>query len=273
VGLAWRDGRATPFDAPYYPELPVLYRNVEFQYVFFQADPAAVARILPDPLEASPGGECVAIGIRVPFSSGYGAFAEALVQQKCSLRGEAGWYCSHVWHDGPRGIAAGRETWGTPKIFAELDVGPVEGGYVSRAAVSGTPTVTISSRHERVVDPAELPALTPAWRLKLIPRADGPGAALKQLVDAGPATTDLAVHLALLGRGTVAFHASPFSDLTALRPLSYGPAYYLEASYSEGYGRIALDYLAEDEPGAPPASPAEPVLQGSSPGPAPGSNP
>jgi acetoacetate decarboxylase len=245
VGLPWDEGWTIPFDAPYYPPPPVIYRNVQFQYVFFEADPAAVARLLPAPLEPSPDGACMAMGIRVPFSSGYGAFTEALVQQKCSLRGQVGWYCSHVWHDGPRGIAAGREIWGTPKIFAELDVRPVEGGYLSRATVSGAPILTISTTHDRPADASELPPMEPNWRLKLIPRADGPGPALKQLVDGTPATTDFEVHLALAGRGTVEFHASPFSDLIGLRPRSYGPAFYLETSYAEGYGRIALDYLAE----------------------------
>ena len=245
MSLPLAEGWSIPFDAPYYPPLPVVYRNVEFQYVFFEADPAAVARLLPAPLEPSPDGACMAMGIRVPFSSGYGAFSEALVQQKAILRGEVGWYCSHVWHDGPRGIAAGREIWGTPKIFAELDVRNVEGGYLSRASVGGAPVLTISSTHDRAAEASELPSMDPNWRLKIIPRADGPGPAIKQLVDGTPATTDLQVHVALAGRGRVEFHPSPFSDLTGLAPRSYGPAFYLETSYVEGYGRIALDYLAE----------------------------
>ena len=91
VGLAWDEGWTIPFDAPYYPPLPVVYRNVEFQYVFFEADPGAVARHLPEPLEPAADGAAMAMGILVPFSSGYGAFSEALVQLKCSLRGETGW--------------------------------------------------------------------------------------------------------------------------------------------------------------------------------------
>jgi acetoacetate decarboxylase len=245
VRLAWDEGWTIPFDAPYYPPPPVIYRNVEFQYVFFDTDPEAVARHLPEPLEPAPDGAAMAMGIRVPFSSGYGAFTEALVQLKCTLRGQTGWYCSHVWHDGPRGIAAGREIWGTPKIFADLDVRNVEGGYLSRATVSGAPIVTISSTHDRPADIAEVPSLEPNWRLKMIPRADGPGLAVKQLIDGTPATTDLQVHVALAGRGTVEFHASPFSDLAALSPRGPGRAFYLETSYSEGYGAIAIDYLAE----------------------------
>ena len=38
------------------------------------------------------------------------------------------------------------------------------------------------------------------------------------------------------------FHPSPFSDLTGLRPLEYGDAYYYEANYGEGFAQIAYDY-------------------------------
>ena len=245
MSLPLDEGWSIPFDAPYYPPLPVVYRNVEFQYLFFEADPGAVARLLPAPLEPSPDGACMAMGIRVPFSSGYGAFNEMLIQQKCSLRGQVGWYCSHVWHDGPRGSAAGREIYGTPKVLAELEVRNVAGGYLSRATMGGAPILTISTTNDRPADPSELPSLAPSWRLKMIPRADGPGPALKQLIDTTPATIDFQVHLALAGRGRLEFHPSPFSDLTSLAPRSYGPAFYLETSYLEGFGRIALDYLAE----------------------------
>ena len=109
MGLPHDEGWAIPFDSPYYPPLPAHYRGVWFQHVFFEADPAAVSRFLPEPLEASPDGLCTAVGIKVPFSTSYGAFNEAALMLRCTFRGEAGWYISHVWHDGPAGIAEGRE--------------------------------------------------------------------------------------------------------------------------------------------------------------------
>ena len=249
MGLPFDEGWAIPFDSPHYPPLPAHYRGVQFQFVFFEADPAAVARLLPEPLEPDPEGLCVAIGLRVPFSSAYGAFNEAIVEERCTLDGRRGWYCSHVWHDGPRGIAAGREIYGTPKIFSELEVRLTEGTMLTRASMAGVPVLTISSTTEVAIEAAELPDLTPAWRLKIIPRADGPGPAIKQLVDAGPATSDEQVHAAFRGRGTVHLEPSPLSDLTALAPRAYREAYFMESSYAEGFGRIELDYLA-DEPRA-----------------------
>jgi acetoacetate decarboxylase len=244
MGLALVDGWAIPFDAPFYPPLPAWYRNVQFQEVFFRADPAEVAPLLPEPLEPSPDGACAAIGLRVPFSTAYGAFNEVIYQEKALFRGQEGWFCSHLLHDGPRGIAAGREIYGTPKIFAELEVRLVESTMLTRGAVAGVPVVTISSTMEQPIEPSELPSLAPSWRLKLIPRADRPEPAIKQLIDGTKATNDLVVHTAYRGRGTVHFEPSPLADLTGLRPLAYGDAFAFEASYSEGFASIAYDYLA-----------------------------
>ena len=244
MGLAHDDGWAIPFDAPFFPMLPAWYRGVRFQMVRFRADPAAVARLLPDPLEPSPDGECVATGIQIPFSSAYGAINEAAIQQKVTYRGEEGWYCSHVWHDGPRGIAAGREIYGTPKVFSAVDVRLAEGTMLTRASMAGVPVITISSTMETRITADELPTLAPAWQLKLIPRADRPGPAIKQLIDTSSATTDLEVPVAFRGRGTVHFEPSPLADVRGLEPIELGEAFYFEADYAEGFARIVYDYLA-----------------------------
>jgi acetoacetate decarboxylase len=245
MGLPYDEGWTMPFDSPHFPPLPARYRNVQLQYVFFEADPAAVGRLLPEPLLPDPDGLCAAIGLRVPFSTAYGAFNEAITELRCSLDGRPGWYCSHVWHDGPRGIAAGREIYGTPKIFSELEVRLAEGTMLTRASMAGVPVLTISSTMETRITSSDLPAFAPAWQLKLIPRADRPGPAIKQLIDAANATLDLEILVAYRGRGTVHFEPSPFGDLTGLRPLEYGEAFYFEADYGEGFAKIAYDYLAD----------------------------
>ena len=245
MSLPREAGWAIPFDAPFYPPLPALYRNVEFQQVFFRVDPAQTARFLPEPLVPSPVGECLATGIRIPFSTAYGAFNEAALDIKAVFNGTTGWYSTHVWHDGPKGIAAGREIYGTPKIFSSIDIRQLDASMLTRASIGGVPIITISSTMEQAIAASELRTTTPTWRLKMIPRADRPGPAIKQLIDGTSATTDLVMHAAYRGRGTVHFEPSPQGDFTALTPIEYLGAFYFEASYSEGFATIALDYLAE----------------------------
>ena len=42
------------------------------------------------------------------------------------------------------------------------------------------------------------------------------------------------------------FAPSPLADLTALRPIEYGDSFSFEASYGEGFARIAYDYLTDE---------------------------
>jgi acetoacetate decarboxylase len=244
MGLPFDDGWTIPFDSPHYPPLPAQYRHVRSQIVAFRADPAAVARLLPEPLVGDPDGRCVAIGLRVPWCSAYGVFDEAVVELACTLDGRPGWYCSYVLHNGPRGIAAGREIYGTPKLFCELSV-TVDGAVMeTRARIDGQAVMTVRTTTPEPIPAASVPDLRPSWRLKVIPRADAPAPAVKQLVDAGDANSEVTVHETLHGSGSVWFGTTPLLDLAPLTPRSTDDAFVVEDSFLEGFGRIELDYLA-----------------------------
>lgn len=243
--LKHNEGWTIPADSPFYPPLPALYRNVKFQVVFFYADPGAIGQFLPEPLVESADGLCAVAGMDVPDCTNYGSFREAFVVLRCLFDGNPGFYCSHVFHDGPAGIAAGREIYGTPKIFAGLNVGRVERAMTTEARMAGEVVLRIATATGQAVSPEEVPRLTPSWRLKLIPRADGPGPAVKQLIDCTRATRDQVVHFCARANGTVSFAASPLVDLTPLQPVRYESSFVMEASYSEHYAEIAYDYLKQ----------------------------
>jgi len=239
------DGWNIPAGSPFYPPLPAVYRNVRFQFVFFHAEPAAVQAFLPEPLQPAEDGLCVASGLEVPHCENYGPFEESFIVMKCHFQDQTGFYCSHVFHNGPAGIAAGREIYGTPKVYAEMKVTRADRSMVTETSYGGAPVLTIASSVEAGAPRDAMPALTPAWRLKIIPRADGPGPALKQLIDCSETTQDVEVHSAARGTGTVELGASPRCDLTPLAPLAYGDAFHMESSYTEGYARVVYDYLSE----------------------------
>lgn len=242
---------AMPYRHPYYPALPATYRDVRSQLVVFESEPAAVARFLPDPLEPSPDGLCVAMGIEVPFCTAYGPFNEALLMLKARFRGETGWYIPIIWHDGPAGIAAGREIYGAPKVYASIDIGFDGPTLRTVASMGGIEVMTIASTLDEPISHDDLPSLSPDWRLKVIPRADGPGPAIMQLVDASGANHDVTVAAAFRGRGTVSLGAAPLSDFTALGSRTTRDAFFSESSFREGYGRVVYDYLADNEGSGP----------------------
>ena len=244
------DGWTMPATHPTYPPLPAYYRNVRMQFVYFRTDPGAVATLLPEPLEPAEDGQCMACGLTVPFNSNYGPFDETFVTEKCTFRGQTGWYCSHVHHNGPSAIAAGREIYGTPKVHAVIDVRHADRIMVTQARMASLPVMTVASTMEAACAPEEIPAVEHSWRLKVIPRADGPGPAIKQLIDGASASQDRQIHVMLKGTGTVQFEPNPLCDLTSLQPQEYYGAFYMETDYTEGYAHIAYDYLTKSNSGS-----------------------
>lgn len=244
--LAAHAGDAMPAHRSYYPPLPTYYRDVRFQLAYFQADPSRLRALLPEPLEPDADGLCVAFGIDVPFSSSYGPFHESGLQIKVNFRGQSGFYNSHLYLDNVPAICSGRERWGAPKEYAAVSFEQHNNILVSRTIKDGVNIMTITSELGAPTTPEALIPMFPSYRLKLIPRADGPGPAIKQIVTAAP--QDVTTHLLYQGSGTVTFGATANSDLRPFGPLKEVAAFYQVASYTETYGEIVYDYLKDANP-------------------------
>lgn len=241
--MGMKDGYAMPAHRPYYPPLPTYYRDVRFQLIYFHADSDLLRAFLPEPLEPAADGLCVAFSIDVPFSSSYGPFHESGIQIKVIFRNRSAFFNSHLYLDNVPAICSGRERWGAPKEYAEVSFEQHNNLLVSRTVKDGVNIMTLTSEIGGPVDPDALIPMFPSYRLKLIPRSDGPGAAIKQIVEASP--TDVTTHLLYGGSGTVAFAATANSDLRPFGPVEEVAAFYQVASYTESYGHIVYDYLVE----------------------------
>ena len=155
-----------PAFSPYYPMPPARYRNVRFQTVYFRADVTAVASVLPDCLEPSNDGFCAAIGLSVPWSANYGAFQESLVLVRCRFEDQVGYFAPVVFLDSRSSIPAGREIYGTPKVFAEMTVAVDERVMYTDTRLAGTSALSIRSTMHRAATLDDFPKLSPSWRLK-----------------------------------------------------------------------------------------------------------
>lgn len=238
--------QSMPAFCPYYPMPPARYRNARFQYVFFRADVSAVDRILPACFEPSEDGYCGAVGLAVDWSANYGTFEESVLLVKCKYEGQTGFFAPVVFLNSRGSIPAGREIYGTPKVFADVTVSMDERVMFTQTHLAGTSVLSIRSTMQREVQVDEMPDLTPSWRLKVIPRADGSGADVMQLIDGAGAAGEVTVHVCRAGEGVVEFSPSPIYDLSHFTPLEYFGAYYVEKDYTEGYAKIVRDFLADD---------------------------
>ena len=119
-----RDPWTMPVHAPFYPELPATYRDVRIaQLGVPRRIPARSRASCRTGFEPDADGACVALGIEVPFCTAYGPFGEAALWLHARFRGASGWYMPIIWHDGPAGIAAGREIYGAPKVLLRIETG------------------------------------------------------------------------------------------------------------------------------------------------------
>ena len=72
---------------------------------------------------------------------------------------------------------------GHRKVYAKLKIRQAERFMLTETFLSGVPVLQIDLSMTETAQVNAMPPLTPAWRLKVIPKADGPGPALKQLID------------------------------------------------------------------------------------------
>ena len=239
-----------PVSSPYFPRPPARYRGLCAQTVLFRADPNRVADLLPECLTPAPDGACAAIGVDAPWSSHYGAFQAIVVAAGCRFEGQAGFYVVVQYVNSRGSIPAGREIWGTPKVWADMRVEQAERVMATTASVGGVDIAAVRSTAHRPCDPADLPDLTPMWRLKAIPRADGNGLDVLQLVSGGRQGADTVVHVSRAGDGVVEFRPSPVFDVMGLEPREFTGAFYAESDFTEDFGVVDRDFLKEPWEGA-----------------------
>jgi len=232
-----------PAFSPYYPAPPARYRNARFHHVLFRADTAAVDRVLPSCFEPAEDGFCAAIGISIPWTGNYGGFEESVLVVKCAYEGRVGYFVPVAFLNSRSSIPAGREIYGTPKVYADIDIAMDERVMFTDTRIAGASVLAIRSTFHRAARQEDLPDLTPAWRLKALPRADGQGADVLQLIDCTDVTKDVSMHVCRAGRGVVQFAPSPVYDLSDFTPRDYYGAYYGEMDYTEEYGVVVHDFL------------------------------
>ncbi len=234
-----------PAYSPYYPMPPARYRNAQFQYIYFRADVSAIDRVLPACFKASEDGFCAAIGITIPWSANYGPFEESVLIVKCTYHGQDGYFAPVAFLNSRSSIPAGREIYGTPKVYADIEVGMDERVMYTDTRLAGASVMSLRSTMQREATVEEMPQLVPSWRLKVIPRADGKGADVMQIIDGAKASYDATVHVCRAGEGVVQFNPSPIYDLSDFVPREYYGAHYVEMDYTEGYAEIVADLLQE----------------------------
>jgi len=238
-----RTAFAMPLTSPAFPKGPYRFLNREYLIISYRTDPAALAKVVPEPLTFDQPIVNFEF-IRMPDSTGFGDYTESGQVIPVIFEGRRGNYTHAMYlNDGPP-IYGGRELWGFPKKFAQPSLGVEKDvllgalDYGSRRIATGT----MGYKHVALDPAAVLKSMSvPNYLLKIIPHVDGAPRIL-ELVDyrledvtvkgawTGPAALQLAPHA-----------LAPVADLPVLKVIS---ATHILADLTLGLGTVVFDYLA-----------------------------
>jgi acetoacetate decarboxylase len=239
-----------PWDAPLVPPFPIRFRDVSILTLCYRTNPAAIARLLPPPLEST--GDVVLVHVyRMPDVEFIGQVHECNVTVGAAL-GEgdarvAGGYSTALYLDSDAGIAHGREVHGQPKKLASLSL-EARGDLIVAEVVRNGITILIGTLpyKQRAVEPAALSRhfdFAENINYKVIPHIDG-SPAIRQLT--ARRLGELEIHECWTGPCTVELRPNaqaPVWMLPVLEPLE---GFFWKANFTLVGGRILHDYLAVD---------------------------
>jgi acetoacetate decarboxylase len=244
-----------------YPPPPYSYRGVEDIFISYEADPGAVAALLPPGVEAADEVPvCIAWGRWIPFSA-FGPYNEAYIMIRATFGGQTFLYQPFIFTDNEIPLVAGREIWGFAKKLAVME---------RHSGGSGTPfgeqmlftverprgqrLMTMAIACDRLQDPAELEEL-PVLSTRLIPGAEPGPPSVSQLVRldvVAPLHTSADGTPKLwTGRASVSMDArSAVDPWHLLAPTRIIQGWFGVFDFDLGYGKVVHDYLADDTYGS-----------------------
>ncbi|ODV13327.1 MAG: acetoacetate decarboxylase [Rubrivivax sp. SCN 70-15] len=238
-----RQAWAMPLTSPSYPRGPYRFVDREFLVVSYRTDPAAIAALVPEPLQTA--GDVVRFEfIRMPDSTGFGSYTESGQVIPVTLDGRSGVYVHSMYLDDDAPIAGGREIWGFPKklgspvLRVEKDslIGTLDYGGVRIA------TGTMGYKHRDADRAAVLKSLAqPNWLIKIMPDVDC-SPRVCELVEYR--LEDLTLKGAWTGPAALQLFEHALAPVAALPVLQVTGGLHLNTDLTLGLGRVVHDYLA-----------------------------
>ena len=242
-----RPGFSTPWDAPTIPPFPFTFRNVEVLTVVWRTTEAAVARVLPPPLQ--PTSDIVLAHIyRMNDTDWLGPYFESNVSVGCRLGDVAGSYSPYLVLSSDVGVAHGRELHGQPKKLGEPRLeyrGDLVVGSVSRNGIDMlTGTIAYKQRRDTLASLTAHFDFAENINLKAVDHIDG-RPAIRQLT--ARRLTDVVVHECWGGPCTVELRPNAQVPIHRLPVVDMLDGLHWRADFTLVPGRVIHDYLAEGD--------------------------
>ncbi|MFG1416911.1 acetoacetate decarboxylase [Xanthobacter sp. V0B-10] len=239
-----RTAYSMPLTSPSFPKGPYRFINREFMTITYRTDPAALAKVVPEPLEVVEPIVKYEF-IRMPDSTGFGDYTETGQVIPVKFNGVEGGYVHAMYLDDEAPIAGGRELWGFPKKFAnpklEVETDTLVGTlhYGSVLCAQGTMGYKhVAADKEKVL--ASL--LAPNYMLKIIPHVDGTPRVCELV---RYFLEDVTLKECWVGPAALGLFPHALCTVAQLPVLEVLSAVHLKADLTLGLGTVIYDYLAE----------------------------
>jgi acetoacetate decarboxylase len=233
---------AMPLTNPSFPKPPYRFYNREYIIINYRTDPAALAAVVPEPLEVVDPIVKYEF-IRMPDSTGFGDYTESGQVIPVRYQGQMGSYVHSMYLDDDAPIAGGRELWGfpkklaSPKIVHEGDVIVGTLHYGSQLCAAGT----MGYKHQAADMAAVEHALKgPNYLLKIIPDVD---ASPKILQLVRYQLENITIKGAWTSPAALQLYQHSMADVARLPVLEVVSALHFVADLTLGMGEVVFDYL------------------------------
>jgi acetoacetate decarboxylase len=240
-----KPGFSTPWDAPTIPPFPFTFRNVEVLTLAWRTTEAAVARILPPPLE--PASDVVLAHIyKMNDTEWLGPYFESNVSVGCRLASQnlAGSYSPYLVLSSDVGVTHGREVHGQPKKLGSPRLEARGDAWVGTIARNGIDVLTGTLAYkQRAGDLKRMSGyfdFAQNINLKAVDQIDG-RPALRQLT--ARRLADVVVHECWSGPCTVELRPNAQAPVHRLPVVDMLDGFHWRADFTLVAGRIVHDYL------------------------------
>jgi acetoacetate decarboxylase len=231
-----------PLTSPSFTRGPYRYVNREYLSITYRTDPAAIERILPEPLKA-PDPVVKFQFIKMPDSTGFGEYRAAGQVIPVTFEGRRGNFCHALYLNAEAALAGGREIWGFPEKLGNVSfqvetdtlLGTLDYGRLRLA--TGTMGYKYKSRDgdEMAREFAE-----PNFLLKIVPHVDCTPRII-ELVQYH--FEDVAIHGAWTGPAGLSLSSHALAPVSGLPMLGIESSVHFVGDMTLGMGSVVHDYM------------------------------
>ena len=235
-----------PDRSPLYKPLPRLYRNLRKLSVYGRGDPDGIRKALPPEFEPASDiveffvMHCPIVHDEADPVMGPREYSEGGVVLSVRYKGKVGGHVAYEYVTTDDAMCGGREIIGYPKKFAEVEL--VESGKNIKGTVRRLGRDLIVTSFDEGSAPVEKPVVQPRYQVKRIPRADGTGYDVNQVVTLQVGNSSILERRT--GRATLSVGGHPHMDpLHELGVKEIVGAEFIVGEFDLGYGKVLEDLL------------------------------